>query len=96
VSRSDMSQEYLRGVTDQHLTYAQLKMMARTSLEHAFLQGDSLWRDEKKLVRVKDCALDHPDRENVSDKCQDFLKANPRANLQWELEQQLADFEAKW
>ena len=96
VSRSDMSQEYLRGVTDQHLTYAQLKMMARTSLEHAFLQGDSLWRDEKKLVRVKDCARDHPDRENVSDKCQDFLKANPRANLQWELEQQLADFETKW
>ena len=43
VARSDMTHEYLRGVEDQDLTYADLKRMARTSLEHSFVAGSSLW-----------------------------------------------------
>ena len=37
VSRSDMTHEYLRAVLDQHVSYLDLKHMARLSLEHAFL-----------------------------------------------------------
>jgi hypothetical protein len=42
VARSDMTHEYLRGAEDQKLSYLQLKKMARTSLEHAFISGASL------------------------------------------------------
>ena len=42
VARSDMTHEYLRGAQDQGLSYSQLKKMARTSLEHAFIGGSEL------------------------------------------------------
>lgn len=94
VSRSDMSMEYLRAVVDQNLTYGQLKLMARTSLEHAFIQGESLWRNDK-FQRVKECMSERPTAK-PSATCDGYLHANPKANLQWELEKQFADFESHW
>lgn len=96
VSRSDMSQEYLRAAVDQGLTYSQLKAMARTSLEHAFISGGSLWRDGHKYLRATECTLDKPTTDKLSEKCDSYLKANPKANLQWELERQFAEFESRW
>jgi hypothetical protein len=78
------------------LTYAQLKTMARTSLEHAFLPGSSLWRDDRKFLRVNECALEKPAAEKLAEKCTAYLHANPKANLQWELEKQFASFESLW
>jgi adenosine deaminase len=43
VSRIDLTHEYARGVDEQNLTYLDLKRSARTSLEHAFLHGESLY-----------------------------------------------------
>jgi hypothetical protein len=96
VSRSDMSMEYLKGVTDQDLSYLQLKSMARTSLEHAFVAGNSLWSDGRKFVRVKQCATDRPNAATTKGSCSDYLRANEKARLQWELEAQFASFEARW
>jgi adenosine deaminase len=96
VGRSEMSLEYLRAVEDQGLTYAQLKTMARTSLEHAFLPGSSLWRDDRKFLRVSECALEKQAAEKIAEKCTAYLHANPKANLQWELEKQFASFESLW
>jgi hypothetical protein len=42
VSRSDMTHEYLRAVQTYGLTYADLKRLARQSLEHSFLPGATL------------------------------------------------------
>ena len=42
VARSDMTHEFLRGAEDQKLSYLQLKKMARTSLEYAFVPGAQL------------------------------------------------------
>lgn len=95
VSRSDMSQEYLRGVVDQNLSYVQLKAMARTSLEHAFVGGESLWRDPRGFVKVKECAQDKPLTDKVLGPCDGYLKANEKARLQWELERQFAEFEGR-
>jgi adenosine deaminase len=50
ISRSDISQEFLKAADDQGLGYLSLKMIARNSLEYAFLRGESLWRD-RKLAR---------------------------------------------
>ncbi len=75
VARSDMTHEYLRGAEDQKLAYLQLKKMARTSLEHAFVPGPSLWRDGKNFVIVKDCAKDVPGAKPRSVACQKLLQS---------------------
>jgi len=56
VSRSSMAGEYLRAALDQHLSYRQLKLLARQSLEHAFLPGTSLWTAVTDATPVADCA----------------------------------------
>ena len=60
VSRSEMTREYERAVLDQGLDYVTLKKMARTSLEHAFLPGASLWNDAHRFTLVHECAGDRP------------------------------------
>jgi len=95
VSRSEMSREYLKAAQDQGLGYVQLKAMARTSLEHAFVGGGSLWADARKFVRVRACAGDAPqmDREPASASCKQFLAGSEKARLQWSLEAQFGAFE---
>jgi len=95
VSRSDMTQEYLRGAVDQNLSYTQLKKMARTSLEHAFISGASLWSDARNFTPVKECAVDLSRPLKPSERCQNFLKTHEKANLQWTLESQLLTFESR-
>ena len=94
VARSDMTHEYLRGAQDQELSYLQLKKMARTSLEHAFLPGASLWREGNDFVVVKQCAGDVPGGK-LSPSCQKWLKDSEKARLQWKLEEQFREFEAQ-
>ncbi len=95
VSRSDMTQEYLRGALDQNLNYTQLKKMARTSLEYAFLPGASLWTDGRNFTPVKECATDLTSPQTPSASCAAFLKRSEKANLQWKLESQLSSFESQ-
>jgi len=95
VSRSDMTQEYLRGALDQGLNYTQLKKMARTSLEHAFIPGASLWSDGRNFTPVKQCAADLAAPQTPSAACAGFLKRSEKAHLQWALEVQLFSFESQ-
>lgn len=95
VSRSDMTQEFLRAALDQDLSYSQLKKMARTSLEHAFISGASLWSDARTFTPVKDCAIDLSTPQRPSATCRSFLNNNEKANLQWMLELQLFSFESQ-
>jgi len=95
VSRSDMTHEYLRGVEDQNLSYSELKRMARTSLEHAFIAGSALWSDSKAWTPVKQCAGIQLGAAEVAASCQKFLEGNEKARLQWRLEQQFRQFEGR-
>ena len=96
VARSDMTHEYLRGVEDQDLTYTELKRMARTSLEHSFIPGGSLWSDGKVFTPVKECAAVQSGA-TPSSACQRFLDSSEKARLQLKLEQQFREFEGqKW
>lgn len=95
VSRSDMTHEYLRGAEDQSLSYLELKHLARTSLDHAFLAGGSLWSDSKAWMPVKECASVQVGATPVAAPCQKFLDANEKARLQWKLEQQFREFEGR-
>ncbi len=98
VSRSSMAGEMQRAVVDQHFDYLQLKRAARTSLEHAFLPGASLWTNLATAQPVAECAatatgvigFDPPSTE-----CQAFLSGSERARTQWELERRFRAFESQ-
>ena len=91
VSRSDMTHEYLRAIGDfDSISYADLKRMARDSLEHSFLPGASLWSDPRAFRMVTACL-----GATQPQACQKFLDGSERAREQWKLEQELSRFEKK-
>lgn len=96
VSRIDLTHEYVKAVLDQNLTYADLKQSARTSLEHAFLHGPSLWAAPDNFTRrVSACAGTIVPTSQPGAACQSFLGSSEHAAAQWELERRLAAFEAE-
>jgi adenosine deaminase len=96
VSRIDLTHEYVRAVTDQGLGYLDLKRSARTSLEHAFLHGESLWaKPDDFAVRKTPCAAVISETSRPTPACEVFLDTNERAAEEWELERRFAAFEAK-
>jgi adenosine deaminase len=85
VSRIDMTNEYLRAATEQGLRYADLKAMARDSLEYSFLPGASLWTSAHAPVTA--CA-------KPGKTCDTFLAGSRKATAQWRLEREFEAFEA--
>jgi adenosine deaminase len=96
VSRSDMTLEYLRAVETYGLSYGELKRMARASLEHSFISGDSLWANSGEFGRAAACGDDKASGDRVSGKCEKFLAASERARVQWKLERAFSEFEGKF
>jgi adenosine deaminase len=95
VSRIDLTHEYVRAVTEQGLSYVDLKRSARTSVEHAFLHGESLWaKPDEFTVRKSACAAPITERSQATTACRTFLEANEKAAAEWELERRFAAFEA--
>jgi adenosine deaminase len=96
VARSDLTWEYKRAVETYSLTYAQLKKMARESLEHSFLSGPSLWSSVEQATPVADCAGIKPDQGAVSGACGRFLEGSEKARNQWKLEGEFGQFEKQF
>lgn len=92
VARSDMTHEYLRAVLDQNQSYLTLKRMARQSLEHSFLGGESLWATTKPTFRMV-AACGAIAAEKPLSGCEKFLANSEKAREQWRLEVELAKFE---
>ena len=90
ILRTDLTKEYVKAAQEHHLDYATLKQINRNTLTYAFLPGTSIWADPYHAIRVKAC------QELTSHACQVFIKNNPKAHLQWQLEQALAVFESKF
>lgn len=97
VSRIDLTHEYTRAAIDYHLSYFDMKQLARTGMEHNFLPGASLWaRPDRFDQVVSACQGDIPGMQNPSAGCQSFLQASEKATAQWEQEKRLRAFETKW
>ncbi len=95
VSRIDLTNEYVRAVETYGFKYTDLKKMARTGLEHAFLPGKSLWEKQDSFTHaVSECAKEALGNEKPTRSCGEFLKANEKAQQQWELEKRFHAFEA--
>jgi adenosine deaminase len=95
ISRIDLTHEYVRAVETYALTYADLKQMVRTSLEHDFLPGRSLWREQDVFTRpAAACSAEFLGAEKPSAACAAFLKSSEKAQQQWELERRFRAFES--
>jgi adenosine deaminase len=95
VSRIDITHEYEKAVKEQGLGYLDLKNMARTSLEHAFIPGGSLWAAPDNFTRRKaSCATPITAKSIPVPACAALLKSSDRAAQQWELERRFAVFES--
>jgi adenosine deaminase len=95
VSRIDMTHEYVRAAETYALSYAEVKQLVRTGLEHAFLSGTSLWREPDVFTRTSAaCSTVTPGADQPSAACADFLISSEKAQQQWELERRFREFEA--
>jgi adenosine deaminase len=90
-----MTKEYERAVLDQGLDYVTLKKMARTSLEHSFLPGTSIWSDGHKFIPVRECSGDKP-ASLPGPICTKYLNGSEKAREEWRLEHRFAEFESKF
>lgn len=97
VSRIDLQHEYVRAANEYHLSYAELKQLARTGMEHNFLPGTSLWASpdvfSAPAVACKGQALGGAKPATA---CKSFLDGSEKATAQWELERRFREFESKF
>lgn len=71
-------------------------MLSRNSITYSFLSGNSLWMDYQYHRVAPVCVNDNLGSESVSKTCKNFLDANEKARLQWELEERFMEFEKKY
>jgi adenosine deaminase len=97
VSRIDLTHEYVRAAETYALSYADLKQMVRTGLEHSFLPGASLWNSPDVFTKsVSACTDEKLGDEKPSTACGSFLKSSEKAQQQWELERRFSAFESRF
>ena len=97
VSRIELTHEYVRAALDYHLSYADLKQLARTGMEHNFLPGASLWASQDVFtLPVAACRVQQLGSEKPTQACQEFLDKSQKAAAQWEQERRFHAFEAQF
>jgi adenosine deaminase len=97
VSRIDITREYVRAALDYHLSYQDLKQLARTGMEHSFLPGESLWAAPDAFKTPAAACKGQPlGADNPLAGCKAFLNGSEKAAAQWELEWRFKAFEGKW
>jgi adenosine deaminase len=97
VSRIDITREYVRAVLDYHLSYQDLKQLARTGMEHNFLPGESLWAAPDVFTTpAAPCKGQPLGGDEPTSACKAFLGGSEKAAAQWELERRFRAFEANF
>jgi adenosine deaminase len=97
VSRIDITGEYVRAALDYHLTYQELKQLARTGMEHTFLPGSSLWATPDVFTTpAAACKTPPLGADTPAAECKAFVDSSEKATAQWELERRFRAFEAKF
>jgi hypothetical protein len=95
IERIDLSHEYQKAELQYGIPYQILKDIARNNLMYGFVGGQSLWQDFNYQHVVTACEQDSLGSNTLSPQCSAYLKANKKAELQWQLENRFNLFEAE-
>lgn len=93
VSRAPLTEQYKKAMLTYHLSYTTIKTMARNSIAYSFLPGESLWMHHQYTTVATACSKDTLGADTLSSACNNFLIANEKARLQWDLEKKFVTFE---
>lgn len=96
IVRSELTWYFRRAVEGYDIDYTTLKRMVRSSLDHAFLPGTSLWIAPENFVMAPPCASDPLNAQPASPACRNFLASSERARIEWNEEIEFARFEAQF
>ena len=98
VSRIDLTHEYVRAADTYPLGYYDLKLMVRTSIEHSFLPGASLWEKvtPEKLETPAAACRGQLGAASPSGACATLVHGNEKAQQEWELERRFHAFESSF
>ena len=98
VSRIDLTHEYVRAAVTYPLSYRDFKKMVRTSLEHSFLPGASIWLQSTPETLDKPVAVcaTQLGQDTPAGECADLVSGSEKAQQQWELERRFHEFEASF
>jgi adenosine deaminase len=97
VSRIEITGEYVRAALDYHLSYEDLKQLARTGMEHSFLPGASLWAATDVFTTPAAACKGQPlGADKPTGGCKALLDGSEKAAAQWELERRFRAFEARF
>jgi adenosine deaminase len=97
VSRIEITHEYVRASLEYHLTYQDLKQLARTGMEHNFLPGASLWANQDVFtLPAEPCRGQALGSDRPTTACKTFLDGSQKAAAQWEQERRFKAFEAQF
>ncbi|MGD0098230.1 MAG: adenosine deaminase [Terracidiphilus sp.] len=96
VSRIEITDEFIHAAVGYHLSYQDLKQMVRTSMEHSFLPGASLWAAPDVFTATATACKGQTAGEKPAAGCKSFLDGSEKATAQWELERRFEVFEGKF
>ncbi|KTD06015.1 adenosine deaminase [Legionella gratiana] len=90
ILRTNLSQQYVEAVLHHGLDYKTIKQINRNAITYAFLPGKSIWANANNAQLIQDC------QDLNSKNCKQFIKTSEKAQIQWNLEQKLNEFENKF
>ncbi|WP_433244356.1 hypothetical protein ACQPYK_41485 [Streptosporangium sp. CA-135522] len=96
IEHTDMTDEYIRAIRDYRLRYTELRTLARTALDHGFLQGRSLWRAPDDHTPAPECADSRLGGTAPAPACRALLRASAKARAEWKQEAAFAAFEDRY
>ena len=98
VSRIDLTHEYVRAAVTYPLSYRDFKLMVRTSIEHSFLPGASLWErvTPEKLDTAVAACRGQLGAAQPTGPCAALVRSSEKAQQEWDLERRFNQFEASF
>jgi adenosine deaminase len=98
VSRIDLTHEYVRASDTYLLSYRDLKLMVRTSVEHSFLPGAGLWEPvtPERLESPVAACRGQMGADKPAGACAALIHSSEKAQQEWELERRFRAFETNY
>ncbi len=93
ILRTTLTREFERAILTYHLSYPTVKAMIRNSITYSFLPGASIWNNPDTVTLTDACKHDSLGTSHLNASCKQLLDKSEKAQMQWQLENELNIFE---